>query len=323
MRGNITRYQFLAATTVAATLVLIAIGAIVRTTGSGLGCPDWPLCHGQWHPPMEKTAIIEYSHRTAAAVVGVLVLSTAFVTFKNHWGDRTLRWLAVASLPLLGFQAWLGKETVERELPPEVVTFHLATAMILLAVLTLIAGYAFLGAGRTRIEDAPRKRALRVTVAGAAVTYLVLLSGAYVVGGNATNACTSWPGCTEAAVPFIDGAREQGIHWLHRFVVVGGLAAVVAVAVALLRLPDAGALLRRSAWTLLALYGLQIVVGASNIWTDFSEFSRVTHLALGSAIWALMVLVAVAGRYRPGVPADATEAASQTNRAGRGATAHV
>ena len=145
-----TRFQLLATTTVIATLVLVAIGAIVRTTGSGLGCPDWPLCHGAWHPPAEKTAIIEYSHRTAAAIVGVLVMATVYVALRYHWRDATLRWLSIASLPLLGFQALLGRETVERELPPEVVTFHLATAMVLLAVLALIAGFAFLGTDRAR-----------------------------------------------------------------------------------------------------------------------------------------------------------------------------
>lgn len=322
MTGSPTRYQILTATTVIATLVLIAIGAIVRTTGSGLGCPDWPLCHGQWIPPAEKTAIIEYTHRTAAAVVGVLVLATVFVTFRVHRGDRPVQWLAAAALPLLAFQAWLGKETVERELPPEVVTFHLATAMILLAVLVSIAGYSFLGTTRTLIEDAARSRALRVAIVGAAVMYIVLLSGSYVVGANATTACTSWPGCTEAAVPFADGGREQSIHWLHRFVVVGGLLAVAGVAATLLRLPDAGMTLRRSAWLLVALYGVQIIVGASNIWTDFSEFSRVTHLAMGAMIWALMVLIAVGGRYRPGVRAG-SEASSPAGRAGSKAAARV
>ncbi len=323
MAGTLTRYQILTAATVIGTLVLIAIGATVRTTGSGLGCPDWPLCHGQLLPPAEKTAIIEYTHRTAAAVVGVLVLATVFVTFRVHRSDRTIRVLAAAALPLLAFQAWVGKETVERELPPEVVTFHLATAMILLAILTAIAAYAFLGTNRTRIDDDPdRRRVLRIAIAGAVVTYIVILSGAYVVGANATDACTSWPGCTEAPVPFADGAREESIHWLHRFVVVGGLLAVAGVSYALLQLRGAGPLLRRSAWMLIGLYGLQIIVGASNIWTDFSEFSRVSHLALGSMIWALMVLIAVAGHFRAGVPADA-QASTAPGRAGSGAAARV
>lgn len=300
MSGQTNRYFALAATTVVATLILIAIGSVVRTTGSGLGCPDWPLCHGQLHPPLEKTAIIEYTHRTAAAVVGVLVVATAIVTLRTRWADVPSRWLAIAALPLLGFQAWLGKETVERELPPEVVTFHLATAMILLAILTVIAGFAYLGTDRTPVISDAHGRVLKVAAAGAVVMFIVLLSGAYVVGANATTACTTWPGCAEANVPFADGAREQSIHWLHRFVVVGGLAAVTGVSWAVLRLEGAGSLMRRSAWLLVALYGAQILVGASNMWTDFSEASRVAHLALGSAIWALMVLMAVAGRYRAG-----------------------
>lgn len=318
-----TRYSALAATTVIATLILIAIGSLVRTTGSGLGCPDWPLCHGQLHPPLEKTAIIEYTHRTAAAIVGVLVVATVLVTLRTRWADVPSRWLAIASLPLLGFQAWLGKETVERELPPEVVTIHLATAMILLAILTVIAGFAYLGIGRTRVISAPHARALQVAAVGAAVTFLVLLSGAYVVGANATSACTSWPGCSEAAVPFADGAREQSIHWLHRFVVVGGLIAVAGVAWAVLRADGTGRLMRRSAWLLVALYGAQVLVGASNMWTDFSEASRIAHLALGSGIWALMVLIAVAGRYRAEAGSGSRAAAAESPQARSKAPAGV
>lgn len=321
MSGYTNRYFALAATTVIATLILIAIGSVVRTTGSGLGCPDWPLCHGELHPPLEKTAIIEYTHRTAAAIVGVLVVATVVVTLRTRWVDVVSRWLAIASLPLLGFQAWLGKETVERELPPEVVTFHLATAMVLLAILTVLAGFAYLGTDRAPVISAPHRRVLGVAAAGAAVMFLVLLSGAYVVGANATSACTSWPGCAEANVPFVDGAREQSIHWLHRFIVVGGLLAVGGVTWAVLRLDGAGSLMRRSAWLLVALYAAQILVGASNIWTDFSEASRVAHLALGSAIWALMVLIAVGGRYRAGARGGAPT--PESPRARSGATARV
>ncbi|RLT35115.1 MAG: heme A synthase [Chloroflexi bacterium] len=295
---HMTKFQRLAATTVVATLILIAIGSIVRTTGSGLGCPDWPLCHGQWHPPFERTAIIEYSHRTAASIVGALVVATAAVALLRHRYDRALVWLAVLSLALLGFQAWLGKVTVERELPPMVVLVHLANALILLAVLTKLAVLARLGAGREPIATPERASMLRILFGCTAAMYVVLLSGAYVVGSGATTACVTWPGCAQAPIPFIDGGAIEHIHWLHRFAVLGGAAAAGAGALAVLWSRDAGPQLRRAAQALLWLYGVQVLSGALNIWTMFSATARVLHLVVGSTIWALLIVMAVAARYR-------------------------
>ena len=288
-----TKYQALAVATVGATLLLIAIGAVVRTTGSGLGCPDWPRCHGAWLPPAERTAIIEYSHRTAAALVGLLVVGTAFLTLRRRERPRLLRALMAAALLLLVFQAWLGKETVERELPASVVTLHLATALLLLAALVGIAVMAFADAASASRRPAGERA---VTVAAVA-TYLVLLSGAYVVNADATTACISWPGCSPAPIPFVDGLREHHVHWLHRLTVVGGALAIGGAAASVLRSEVEWPLMRRAAWGLVALYGAQVLVGASNIWTDFSEASRVGHLALGAAIWALLIAMVVAGRY--------------------------
>ena len=195
-----TRYQALAVTTVGATLVLITIGAIVRTTGSGLGCPDWPLCHGQLLPPAERTAIIEYTHRSAAAIVGLLIVATAAVALLRHRGDAAVRNLAVAAVVLLAVQAWLGKETVERELPPEIVTLHLGTALTLLAVLSTLAVFAFDGA-RRRVGGRDRASFVRLAAVTAAIVLAILLGGSYVVGADATTACTTWPGCNPGPDP--------------------------------------------------------------------------------------------------------------------------
>lgn len=311
-----SRYQWLAVTTVVLTLVLIAVGAIVRTTGSGLGCPDWPLCHGRLLPPAERTAIIEYSHRSLAALVGLLVVATALVTLRRRRNDSTARALAVASLPLLGLQAWLGKVTVERELPAEVVTFHLGTALVLLAVLALIALFALMGETREVIDSAERRSFFRVTVGAAVVTGGVLLIGAYVVGSGATTACTTWPSCLEAPIPFLDGGQLQDVHWLHRITVVVGLGAVAVVAFAAAQLRTDAAAVRTGAQALVGLYALQIAVGGLNVLTKFSDAALVAHLALGAAIWAVLVLLVVGARLRPVASALEAEPAPPAPRTG-------
>ena len=297
-----TRYQTLAATTVLATLVLIAIGAVVRTTGSGLGCPDWPLCHGQLLPPAERTAIIEYSHRTTAAIVGLLVLATVTVTLLRHREDRVLRNLAIAAVPLLGLQAWLGKETVERELPAEIVTVHLGMALVLLAVLSLLAAFATLGPDRRRLESRERATFVRLGYAVAAILMLVLLGGSYVVGSEATTACTTWPGCEQAPVPFLDGIREQHIHWAHRLSTLVGFVAVGLLALASTDLRGSLARpLRSASLGLLALYVGQMLLGAANIWTEFAGGVRAAHLTGGATLWGLVVLIVVGASYEPGL----------------------
>ncbi|MDE2802837.1 MAG: COX15/CtaA family protein, partial [Chloroflexota bacterium] len=76
--------RILLAVTVAATFGLITLGGVVRATESGLGCPDWPLCHGQIIPPFEYHVLIEYSHRLVASVVGALVVACAVLVWWKH-----------------------------------------------------------------------------------------------------------------------------------------------------------------------------------------------------------------------------------------------
>src|SRR3954451_19108627 len=114
-----------------ATFALIAVGGLVRATGSGLGCPGWPRCFGRWIPPLEYHPIIEYSHRLLATIVVVLVGAVLGVAISRHRSERRILWPALAAVVLVIGQAALGAIVVEGELPAGLVTAHLATAMLL------------------------------------------------------------------------------------------------------------------------------------------------------------------------------------------------
>ena len=74
----------------------VTLGGIVRVTGSGLGCPDWPLCYGQIIPPFKLDTLIEYSHRLSGMILGILVLSMCLgFVFSTHNNKRKLIYCAV------------------------------------------------------------------------------------------------------------------------------------------------------------------------------------------------------------------------------------
>ena len=134
MNPRLTGFQKLALSTVVATFLMIVIGVIVRSTGSGMGCPDWPLCHGQAIPELgDDKAWIESIHRWWGVIVGFLVLGLVVAAWRTQRRTRSVVIAAVAAVALTGFQAWLGKWTVETGNSSESVTAHLAVSLLILA----------------------------------------------------------------------------------------------------------------------------------------------------------------------------------------------
>ena len=139
MPGPLTRFQKIALATVLATFGMIVIGVVVRSTGSGMGCPDWPLCHGQVIPPLDDTAAwIESIHRWWGVILGFLMLGLVLSAWRYQRTTRSVVLVSIAALALAGFQAWLGKWTVETGNSGESVTAHLATALLLLAAVLFV-----------------------------------------------------------------------------------------------------------------------------------------------------------------------------------------
>src|SRR5439155_13112 len=133
------RYRALVYASLVASFLVVVWGGIVRVTGSGLGCPDWPLCHGQFLPSLDPATRIEWFHRFLAIAGGVTVAAVVLWSLIVYRADRRILTLAIIAAILYPLQAVLGAITVVLELPPEWVTVHLANAELLLAALTILA----------------------------------------------------------------------------------------------------------------------------------------------------------------------------------------
>jgi protoheme IX farnesyltransferase len=299
-----TRFQKLTLATAVATYVLVTWGAVVRVTNSGLGCPDWPLCYGQWLPPLDDAgAWIEWLHRTLAAIVGLMVLAVLVVAVRHH-RQRAIVTPAFLALVFTAFQAYLGKVTVETGNSGESVTAHLAMAMIVLASLVYIA-IRVRHPARLPSGGAPQRFTLLAAFTALAV-YALLLFGSHVTAtGSALVFGGAWPLFPNGALlPTFDPdpaiAAMQTAHVMHRLVaVVVGVIVLITAWVAWRRGADgswgavgARQVLLALCGTAAALYAGQVVVGAAQIATTLAPWSVALHLALGAAIWALLVAAA-------------------------------
>lgn len=126
-------FQALSLATAVAVYVLIVLGGVVSSTGSGLACPDWPLCHGEVIPALTLNVLIEFTHRIWTIVVTILVVATmAFAWNKYRWPSRMTAFSTLTFILLLG-QIILGMITVNTKTLPVAVTSHLAVATLVFA----------------------------------------------------------------------------------------------------------------------------------------------------------------------------------------------
>ncbi len=298
---------------------LVVLGGVVRVTGSGLGCPDWPLCHGRVVPPWELTALIEYSHRlVASAIVSPLVLLTCGVSWLAH---RQERWLVLPSslaVVLLVAQALLGGVTVLTELPGPVVASHLALGQALLGCLVLVMVVAHRGplgfshqlagvsdsVGSSGADPFP---SLALISAGA--VYLLILSGSVVTASNATGACVTWPLCQGGVFP--ENLLPM-IHMAHRLTAAVIGAFLLYVLYLGFRDAQKPGELRVLSLAVAVFFVAQVLVGAFVIWSGFQPPMMALHLSASALVWALLAGLAAlsltqaggsprtGGRPRPG-----------------------
>ena len=120
--------------------MLIVLGGITTQSGSGMACPDWPLCFGELLPNLTTAVLIEMSHRYLAMIVGFLILGTFIVSYRSYRNEKSLLISSGITLVLVTMQAYIGMLTVTSILDPAIVTIHLAvsTALFGFSIITAL-----------------------------------------------------------------------------------------------------------------------------------------------------------------------------------------
>ena len=169
------RYRKMAVITLAAVYFLILVGATVRASGAGMGCPDWPTCFGQWIPPTSEAQLpsdyqqvyadlgysdtqfnvvktwTEYLNRVLGVSIGVMIFITAVHSWYTRRIDPAIMKASVAAFLMVGFQGWLGSKVVASNLQPGMITLHMLVALAIVATLL----FALAQARRELMEAQP------------------------------------------------------------------------------------------------------------------------------------------------------------------------
>lgn len=169
---KLNTYQKVAITTVFATLFLIFVGGLVRATGAGLGCPDWPKCFGLWILPTSAAELppgfdvsgfnvfktwTEYINRLVGVVIGFLILATFTLSFPYRKDKPAVFYSSAAAFVLVLFQGWLGGQVVLTGLSEWLITIHMLVAMLIMAVLIFAAYQATSDLLRVDLSDRIRQ----------------------------------------------------------------------------------------------------------------------------------------------------------------------
>jgi heme o synthase len=312
-----SRFRSLALATAIATVVLFAIGGLVRGTGSGLGCSTWPGCEpGRLFPSGTVHSLIEFSHRGMAFLVLVLSALTGIAAIRSERRDPSVFWPAVLAFPLVMAQAGLGAVVVATDLNAWWVTAHFVVALLLIADVTYVAASGAAMAAGTHDGSAVNgtdRSFSRLALVTASVVGLLLLIGTFVRASGAQLVFTDWPLMDGRLVPTLGGAATA--MFLHRMLAAIAMLLVLWTAIRARAGNDRHPLLVRLSTAALALFAIQIVVGAANVWTRLRLWAVVAHVALSVLIWATVVVLAtVASRLTAGLPRSERDADEATEK---------
>ena len=304
-------------------LVVVMLGAWVRLTDAGLGCPDWPGCYGRIVVPDAATSPadlgLEFSrpleagkawremiHRYLASTLGLVCVSLAVIAWLNRRDPDQPKRLPVALVALVIFQGLLGMWTVTLLLKPIVVVAHLLGGFATLALL------ASLGRWRSARFPAPTPVLRALGLAAAAALVLQISLGGWTSANYAALACPDFPTCQTQWWPAIadfdeafvlwrgigvdyeggvlDHPARVAVHFTHRLGAVLAAVLIALLGLALAREPAT----RADGGAVLAVLVLQLGLGVSIVWFGVPLAVAVLH----NGVAALLLLAVINANQR-------------------------
>ena len=262
-------FRRIALAAVVVLIVIVASGATVRLTGSGLGCPEWPTCTNQHALPQTYHSFIEFSNRLISALTIFTTLALAIAAWVTRGLGRRGRWLATAVFVGTLAQAPLGAITVYYDLNPYLVISHLLLSftLISLAVLTLVEASRVVRGVGAPLPGIARLGGLVLVVA---VTVLA-------ISGTVATAAGRFPGSSGAQIVPRLGSFYPAVYWHVRAVAVFGIVFLALATWAWLRRSSYPWLVRGCAG-LLAILAVQMIIG------------EVQYRTYGDVPWWLVLL---------------------------------
>ncbi len=307
----LSSFQRLALWTTAATYFLILVGGLVRASGAGLGCPDWPRCFGSWIPPASAADLpaqfdvsqfnptlmwTEYLNRLLGVTVGFLILGTTISAWRHHRHDPRITWTITAALLLTGFQGWLGGKVVAHELAAWIVTVHMIVALIIVQMLlyTVVRSSEAGEAGEAGATGA-------TGATGASWAILALIGLTLVLIGFGTQVRGAIDTAIDAGVARDFALATVGrLDHRHRYLAFAVLAGSAAFTFWLLSSRAPADVIRWS-WVALALAVMQVLLGALMAYGSLLPAAQVLHLTIASLLLGAQTVTFLLTRREGGV----------------------
>jgi cytochrome c oxidase assembly protein subunit 15 len=276
---------------------MIVLGGVVRTTNSGLSCPDWPTCYGYWLPLpslLEQVpnmgyeyyqVMLEWVHRLIGGMIlGPLTLVVAWLGWRHRTAHPRIAVSAGAMVFLLLVQGLLGGLTVLDRNSPWSVAIHLGNALLLLVVVIGIHD-----AARTRAPGAHEAPTwVRPLALSAMVTALLaMMSAAVTAKSGASLACSTWPDCGGSFLPDWEDQLTV-VHMFHRYLAATFALCLIGLLIGCLRDGRVPAELRRQSMITALLVCIQVMFGALVIIMEVPIWKAVLHQATGVLTFALV-----------------------------------